>query len=80
VESNWRLNVWRFGLTQPGLRLAARLVGFPLVALTDLPHPSFGHQAFFRNPNDIGDWTNVSLLPNHPGFTRFPYGWDVEPD
>jgi len=80
VESNWRLNVYRFGLDGTRIGLCSPLFGNPFWKLSDYTENPGFHWAFFNHPSDPNNYNFATLLPDAPGRPHFPYGWLVEPD
>jgi hypothetical protein len=80
VESEWRMNVYRLGVTHLGFRLIARLQGQFNWWLTDKEY-SPGLATLIRG-NLLDPSSTVPLETTViPKLTpHFPYGWNVDPD
>ena len=79
MESNWRFNVWKYGVSHGDFTLVARRVDVPVEWLAWVS-PEYGGIILLReNPPDSGylQYAGVILLP--PG-VHFPAGIPVEPD
>jgi hypothetical protein len=81
LESNWRWNVWDFGLSPIPERLAARFVDDPNTAMGAREKPGDPTMHAWYNRSVVtGFWSDMGYrLKANPG-KNFPYGWAVEPD
>lgn len=80
MESNWRLGVWKYGLTNLGLRLAARWLDLPnhlICQWTDGVNVACYQ---YGNVGDDRGWYFLGSIPITPAHPHFPYGFRVEPD
>lgn len=80
MESEWRLNVWRLGITQEDVRLAARLlIGSEPVYVTDRRRHLGQWEYFQPNIGQYGGsfYGSTPITPAHP---HFPFGQAVRPD
>jgi len=80
LESEWRLNVWRFGMWGSDWELCARGVDpflpyLYLVKRDKLPPRAWVYQIL---PGELPTFVGDYAIP--PAFPHFPWGEDVFPD
>lgn len=79
-ESNWRWNVWEFGWSSTGARLAARLLTNPAWAVIADADPNSPFYTLALNVGGDLGWTEVFRPAKLLAFPHFPYGNVVEAD
>jgi len=87
LESEWRWNVWKYGIANnwwiffgQQTTMCARVLSGPLAGKLVGAWPFGAGYPIYENLGDIQGWviTSVGTIPAaHP---HFPYGLDVEPD
>lgn len=83
MESNWRLNVWQYGLSLTGIRLVGI---FPTptgrwIGITDDPLWPTNRYGLLLSPTPgIPDAPYLVLFGGFSEIPHFPYGFDVLPD
>jgi len=82
LESNWHLNVWRFGLSGTGATRAGQLQEHPTVYITNEEFPDPDELRYWYVFPDTGDTKYYPFTGSKEGFTDFPYQWgeNVGPD
>lgn len=87
MESNWRFNVWKYGLVNYDLgflflhvEMCARVLSGPLAGKIVANQGIGPNYLIFQNLGDIQGWVFQGHAAKPPGQTRFPFGFDVEPD
>lgn len=80
MESNWRLGVWRYGLTQLDLRFAARWLSLPNHLICQYNDGSGPRCYEYGNSGDDRGWYFLGAIPITPAHPHYPYGFDVEAD
>jgi hypothetical protein len=72
--------VWDLGWNKGPWELIARVLPMPGFWAIARHFTGAGFLLTLQGPVIQQDWTNVSLTAIALPPTRFPYGWDVEPD
>lgn len=83
MESEWRLNVWKYGLEFVGRGLIAtlRTPFLGAVAICALLRTPVGSTYGFVTPAiDFNTFGWQVAMPGNFTLLPFPYGWDVLPD
>lgn len=80
MESEWRWNVYFYGMWGSGWRLAARYVDPDFGAGLLVEQPPFTQALFFRLLTPTSLPTFRGTVTKVPGKPNFPWGLDVFPD
>lgn len=80
MESSWRLNVWKLGLTFNDTYLAAPIVGTPDTYLCQLRLFGIRFGAVVQIVAGTHPWIPLGTVFPTPLNPHFPYGVGVEPD
>lgn len=83
MESNWRWNIWQYGVTGLFIRLVATLRTPSIYGEAIFVGGPFAPQGTYRFLRRVSTPVDQGYLPDGPAFVnpgKFPFGFDVFPD
>lgn len=80
MESDWRMNVWSYGINDGYTTLAAPVLDTPGYIVTrQTRYPAFAGGFYIDLGGDLG-WQFNTLFAAPPDHPHFPFGLPVDPD